>query len=302
MHDLSWCNRWTLQDSSWPDVCAASFSRRALGAGEGPRLPRRRRAHSRGVRSPRPLHRRRPVRPGRRRQRNPPPSGRRRHQLRRHPQHQFHQRLLRRMQVLRLQRRPARPDRLFPHPRRSRREVPRSRIVGRHRSLHSGRTAAQSAAVLLSRRPARREVGHAQHARPRLLAHGDGVRHRTHRHDHPRLPADAERERPRHPARHRRRNSRRRRAPRALAQQAHHRAVVRDHRDRAPVRHPQHLDHDVRPSRDARALGQPDAAAAQHSVAHRRLHRVRARWASSTTTPCCSSRGSPVPAERWKST
>ena len=68
-------------------------------------------------------------------------------------------------------------------------------------------------------------------------------------------------------------------------------AMARGDRDRARVRHPQHLDHDVRPPRDAGALGQPDAAAARDPVAHRRLHRVRAARVSFMTTRCCSRRG-----------
>ncbi len=73
----------------------------------------------------------------------------------------------------------------FLTPERSRRKVARSRIMGRNRGLHSGRAAAQSSAVLLSRRPARGEIGHAKDAHPRVLADGDGLRHRTHRHAHP---------------------------------------------------------------------------------------------------------------------
>ncbi len=45
------------------------------------------------------------------------------------------------------------------------------------------------------------------------------------------------------------------RAPRPVGEQAEHRAVVRGDRDRARVRHPQHVDHDVRPRGNAMSTG-----------------------------------------------
>ena len=93
----------------------------------------------------------------------------------------------------------------------------RSRAVGRDRGLHSGRAAAQSAAVLLSRHPARGEVGHAQDARACVLADGDGLRRRADRHAAARVPPDVEGKRARYLAGHGGGDSRRQRAPRTLA-------------------------------------------------------------------------------------
>ena len=50
----------------------------------------------------------------------------------------------------------------------------------------------ESAAVLLPRHSAGGEVGDAEDACPRLLADGDGLRRRAHGHAHARVPADAE--------------------------------------------------------------------------------------------------------------
>ena len=134
-------------------------------------------------------------------------------------------------------------------------KVPRSRAVGRDRSLHPGRAAARSAAVLLSRHSAGGEVGHAEDARhafsPMEMVYGvelTGMPMREYLlmlkdNGLDTLPGTAaeilDDER----------------APRALAQQAEHGAMARGDRDGARVRHPQHLDHDVRPLARRRSTG-----------------------------------------------
>ena len=79
-------------------------------------------------------------------------------------------------------------------------------------------------------------------------------------------------------------------------------AVARGHRDGAPVRHSQHLDHDVRPLGDAGALGEPDAAVPRDPVAHRRLHRVRAARLHSRQHAAVRARAVARAAARWRST
>ena len=69
-------------------------------------------------------------------------------------------------------------------------------------------------------------------------------------------------------------------------------AVARGHRDRARVRHSQHLNHDVRPQRDARTLGR---SAACSSATYKRAPAASpnsCRLASFTTTRCCSRKAS----------
>ncbi len=219
--------------------------------------------------------RRRSARPARRRQ----PAARRtlrqpRH-LRGESQHQLHQHLFCGMQVLRLQPRPARVRHIFPRARSSRAKGRRGLATRRDRSLHPGRTAARPASVLLSRHSARGEERRARNAHPRLLADGNRLRRRTHRHAARRLSLDAARQRPGHAARHRRRNSRRRSPPHSFGQQTLHRAVDRSHPHRSSRWHPLHFDHDVWTHRNARALGPPDALAARDSERNRRLHRIR---------------------------
>ncbi len=113
--------------------------------------------------------------------------------LRRESQHQFHQHLFCGMQVLRLQPRPARVRHIFSRARASRAKGRRSLAARRHRSLHSRRTAARPASVLLSRHSARREECRAGNAHPRLLADGNRLRRRTHRHAARRLSLHAAR-------------------------------------------------------------------------------------------------------------
>ncbi len=142
------------------------------------------------------------------------------------------------MQILRLQPRPARGGHLFPLSGRYGSEGCRSLATRRHRSLHTGRSAARSSQVPLSRHSPRRKECRTAHAHSRLLADGNRLRRRTHRHAAGGLSFHAARQWTRHAARHRRRNSRRRDPPHPLGQQAFDRAMDRGHPHRTPLRHP----------------------------------------------------------------
>ena len=82
--------------------------------------------------------------------------------------------------------------------------------------------------------------------------------------------------RARQPARHGRRDPRRRGARHPLPRQDQHRAVARGDGDRARRRPAEHRHHHVRPRRRLPALGAPSAARARAAGEDRRLHRVRA--------------------------
>ena len=143
--------------------------------------------------------RRRPRRPGPHRRRRPRRRRRRRGHLRRQPQHQLHQRLLRELPVLRLHAPAQGGRRLHPRPRRRARQGRRRHRARRHRGLHAGRHQPRH-----GRRSRYRDVlvaikeRHPRSARARLLADGDHVRRAPHRHGLPRLHRHAARRRPRH--------------------------------------------------------------------------------------------------------
>ena len=113
-------------------------------------------------------------------------------------------------------------------------------------------------------------------ARARVLPDGGRQRHRPHRPVDRGLPDQGPRGRPRLPARHRRGDPRRRGPLGADQGQAADPHLGRGRHHRAPGRHPDDRDDDVRPRRQPAALGRPPARAVPDPGRDRRLHRVRA--------------------------
>ena len=248
-----------------PGRAPARHGRRAGGGGARPPLPRPRRGAAARLRRRRPAAAR---------------GLRRRGQLRRHPEHPVHERLLLPLRLLRLLEGEARGEparRAVPRPARGDRP-PRAGGVGagRDRGLPPGRhPSGVHGRVLRVRR--RRDQGRAARpAHPRLL----GARGLAGRRDaRPRargLPGAAALARPRLAAGDGGRDPRRRGARGHLPGQGHDRAVARRARRGAPRRPALERDDHVRPRRRAGALGAPPAARAGAAGAVGRLHRVRA--------------------------
>ena len=232
------------------DAALALFARRRPGAGRAGAARRR----------PAPRHRRR-----------------RRH-LRGQPQHQLHQRLLRRLPVLRV--RPARARR---------RRVPAlagpGRRPGRAGLAEAGATEVCMQGGIDPKLPVTAyadlvravKAAGARHARARVLARWRsspapakaGVSDRG-------LADRAARGRAGHHPRHRRRDPRRRGALGAHQGQAAGRRLGRGGQHGARAGHPVQLHDDVRPRRPPAALARPPAGAGRHPGPNRRLHRVRA--------------------------
>ena len=191
--------------------------------------------------------------------------GRRRRHLRRHPQHQLHQRLLHRLPVLRLRPAPHRRRRLHPLPGAGRR--PRRAGLGgrRHRGLHAGRHPPRPARHRLLRHRPRGEAARARHPRARLLADGGGQRRHPHRPVHPGLADRRQGGGPGHHPRHRRGDPRRRGALGPHQGQAAHRDLGRGRHHRPRAGHPLLVHDDVRPRGHAPPLARPPPAAARGS-------------------------------------
>ena len=141
-----------------------------------PHLPHRRPSHRPAVR-----RRTRPRGAGRPRRRAPPRRRRRRRHLRRHPQHQLHQRLLHRLPVLRVRATPDRRRRVHPVAAADRR--PRRRSLGRrcHRGVHAGRHPSRSARDSILRNRFRSQAATPRSSRTRVLTHGGRERRLPHR-------------------------------------------------------------------------------------------------------------------------
>ena len=139
-----------------------------------------------------------------------PRDRRRRRDLRRQPQHQLHQRLLRRVPVLRVRAAAHGRRRLLALPRRGRRPRPGGLGARRHRGLHAGRHRPRAARDGVLRPGHRGEAAGAGDARPRVQPDGGRQRHRPHRAVDRGLPDQGARGRPRLPAGHRGGDPRRR--------------------------------------------------------------------------------------------
>ena len=159
----------------------------------GPRQPQRRaRAHPDDSRG-------RPARPGDQARRRPAQGGRRRRRhLRGQPQHQLHQRLLRRLPLLRVRPAAHRRRRLLALTGPGRR--PRRGGVGarRHRGVHAGRHRPRARRHRLLRPGRGGEEAGAGHARARVLPDGDRERVEPHRALLRGLPDQGARVRPGH--------------------------------------------------------------------------------------------------------
>ncbi len=214
--------------------------------------------------------RRRPAQGGRRRRRH----------LRGQPQHQLHQRLLRRLPVLRVRPAAHRRRRLLALTRPGRR--PRRGGVGarRHRGVHAGRHRPRAGGHRLLRPGSGGEEAGAGHARARVLPDGDRERVEPHRAVLRGLPDQGARVRPRHDPGDRCRDPRRRGPVGADQGQAADGDLDRDRQHCPPRGRAVDLDDDVRPRRQPAPLGaapQGPPPGPGHGPGSRggRLHRVR---------------------------
>ncbi len=112
-----------------------------------------------------------------------------------------------------------------------------------------------------------------RHPSPRFLAARGAPRRGDARPATGRISERAEGSRPWKPARHRRRNSRRRGSPLPLPRQDRHGALAGGHARRARGRAALDRHDHVRPYRPLRALGAPSAAHQAFAAGNRRLHR-----------------------------
>ena len=207
--------------------------------------------------------------------------------LRRQPQHQLHQRLRRRLRLLRLRpgqalarRLPRRRGRLRRPGRRRRSTSARPRSACRAGSTPTTRSRTTGAGCGLAKECAPADPP------ARLLADGDPLHVRALRalaRLGLRLP---DRVRARLDAGDRGRGARRRRAPADLAEQAAGRALGRDHRGLAPRRAALDLDGDVRPHRGAARAGAPHAGRPRGCRSGPAGSPSSSRSASSPSTRC----------------
>ena len=211
------------------------------------------------------------------RRRPPPCRGRRRRRdLRRQPEHQLHERLLRGVPVLRVRATRDGCRVLHADPRRGRRSRRGSVGARRHRGVHAGRDPPRPAGLVLLRSARRGEGPDAGHAHPRLQPHGGHERVHETRSFLRRVPRRGEAARPGNDPRDGRRDLGRRGPLGAHEGQAPRRHVGGDRPHRTRSGHPE-LQHDhVRPCRCAAPLGGPSPPAGADPGRHRRVHGVRA--------------------------
>ena len=206
--------------------------------------------------------------------------------LRRQPEHQLHQRLRRRLRLLRVRAGKALARRLHRHRGRLRRADRRGGRVRRDRDLHAGRYPPGVRARGLRPLASAGEGGGAADPHPRVLADGDPLHVRALGQEPRRglrLPA---RVRPRlHPG-HRRRGPPRRRPPAHLAEQAARCPLGRDHRGLPPRRPALDLDRHVRPHRGALRARDPHEGRSARSRSAPAGSPSSSPSASSRSTPC----------------
>ena len=207
-------------------------------------------------------------------------AGRRRGDLRRQPQHQLHQRLHLQVPVLRLlQGAPLPQPPGHPLPARAERDhrpgTPRPRSSGPPRSACRAASTPSSTATTTSRSSRR-----SGRRRPTIHIHGftalevtEGARRSACRWPTTwALLRDAGLQ---DPARHRRRDPRRRGAGRPVPRQDRHRAVARRPPHRPPGRPAVQRHHHVRGGRTAAVVGPPPGPHPRPAEGDRRVHRVR---------------------------
>ena len=185
------------------------------------------------------------------------------------------------MPVLRVRPAPYRRGRLLAVLRRGRRPGPGGVGPRRDRGVHAGWDRPGAAGDGVLRPGPGREAARPGDARPRLLPDGDRQRHRPHRPVRRGLPDQGARGRPRVAAGHRGGDPRRRGAVGAHQGEAPGPHLDRDRQHRAPARHPDDVDDDVRPRRQPASLGRPSPRPQQGAGPgprgrRQRFHRVRA--------------------------